>query len=108
MINVDDVCGNHYQLVALLDNTPATCFAISHGDNGITVTLNEDGDYERGMNQDLSWTIEVRNATTGQLMDSQSSTSRSETISTTGWPKGIYIVKVTIGKNVFTEKVIVR
>ena len=108
LINVDDVCGNHYQLVALLDNTPATCFAISHGDNGITVTLNEDGDYERGMNQDLSWTIEVRNATTGQLMDSQSSTSRSETISTTGWPKGIYIVKVTIGKNVFTEKVIVR
>lgn len=107
-INVIDGCGNSYQLIAMPDNSPATCFAISHGENGITVTLNEDGNPERGMNQDQSWTIEVRNATTGQLMDSQSSTSRSESISTTGWPKGIYIVKVTIGTEVLTEKVIVR
>lgn len=107
-INVIDGCGNSYQLIALPDNSPATCFAISYGEGGITVTLNEDGGFERGMDFDQSWTVEVRNATTGQLMTSQSSTSRSETISTAGWPKGIYIVKVTIGKEVLTEKVIVR
>lgn len=107
-INVIDGCGNSYQLIAVPDNSPATCFAISYGENGITVTQNEDGESERGMDIDQPWTIEVRNATTGVLMASQSSTSRSETISTAGWPKGIYVVKVTVGKEVLAEKVIVR
>lgn len=108
LINVDDVCGNHYQLVALLDNTPATSFFVSYGESGITVTLNGDEASDRGLSQDQSWTVEVRSATTGQLMATQSSTSRSETISTAGWPKGIYIVKVTVGKEVLTEKVVVK
>ena len=34
--------------------------------------------------------------------------NRSETISTAGWPKGIYVVKATIGKDVLTEKVMVK
>ena len=33
---------------------------------------------------------------------------RSETIFATGWPKGIYVVKVTIGKEELTEKVMVK
>ncbi|MBP5800376.1 MAG: T9SS type A sorting domain-containing protein, partial [Prevotella sp.] len=78
------------------------------GESGITVTLNGDEASDRGLSQDQSWTVEVRSATTGQLMATQSSTSRSETISTAGWPKGIYIVKVTVGKEVLTEKVVVK
>ena len=41
-------------------------------------------------------------------MATQSSTSRSESISTVGWPKGIFVVKVIIDKEVLTEKVIVK
>ena len=41
-------------------------------------------------------------------MTTLSSTNRSETISTAGWPKGIYIVKVTVGKEELTEKVMVK
>jgi hypothetical protein len=41
-------------------------------------------------------------------MTTLSSICRSETISTVGWPKGIYIVKVTIGKEEQTEKVLVK
>lgn len=107
-INVIDGCGNSYQLIALPDNSPATCFAISYGEGGITVTLNEDGGFERGMDFGQSWKVEVRNTTTGVLMATRSSTSRSEIISTTGWPKGIYIVKVIIGEEILTEKVIVK
>jgi len=55
-----------------------------------------------------SWTVEVINAETGRVMAMQSSMNRSETISTAGWPKGIYIVKVTIGKEELTEKVMVK
>ena len=42
------------------------------------------------------------------MMATQSSTSRSETISTVGWPKGIYVFKVTIGKEELTEKIMVK
>lgn len=106
IINVTDKFLHNYQLYASASGI--YYLNVSPGENSITVTLNEDGESERGMDFDQSWTVEVRNATTGQLMDSQSSTSQSETISTAGWPKGIYIVKVTIGTEVLTEKVIVR
>ena len=106
VINVHDGCGNDYVLYAFAST--ANSINVSYEENGITVTLNEDGDSDRGLSPDLSWTVEIRSATTGELKATRNSTSRSETISTAGWPKGIYIVKVTIGKDVLTEKVIVK
>ena len=80
---------------------------------GITLILSiisttTHGDSDRGISVNLPWTVEVRNAATGRLMATRSSTSRSETISTVGWPKGIYVVKATIGDEELTEKVIVK
>jgi subtilisin family serine protease len=106
VININDICGNNYVLYAFASNQYG--INVSNGENGITITLDENGDSQRGLTIDQSWTIEVRNATTGALMVTRSSTNRFETISTIGWPKGIYIVKVTIGKEELTEKVIVR
>ena len=106
VINVTDGGGNSYVLYAYATNQYG--LNVSNEGNSITVTLNDDDDSQRDSSIDQSWTIEVRNVTTGQLMATQSSTSRSESISTVGWPKGIYVVTVTIGKEVLTEKVIVR
>jgi hypothetical protein len=106
VININDICGNNYVLYAFASNQYG--INVSNGENGITITLDENGDSQRGLTIDQSWAIEVRNATTGALMVTRSSTNRFETISTIGWPKGIYIVKVTIGKEELTEKVIVR
>ena len=102
MINVNDGCGNYYQLYAMPVNSKN--INISSDDNGITILLNEKGDSIL----DQTWTVEIRNATTGVLMATQSLTSFSAIISTAGWPKGIYAVKATIGKEVLTEKVIVK
>lgn len=106
MINVTDGCENYYQLYAMPVNSKN--LNISSDDNGITISLNEDGDSDTGLSLDQNWTVEIRNATTGALMATQSSSSRSATISTAGWPKGIYAVKATIGKEVLLEKVIVK
>ena len=106
IINVTDVCGNSYVLYAF--GSSQYNINVSNDGNCITVTLNDDDDSQRNSSIDQSWTIEVRNLTTGQLMATQSSTSRSESISTLGWPKGIYVVKATIGDEVLTEKVIVK
>lgn len=106
IINVHDGCGNNYTLYAF----PYGSYSIdvSNGESGITVTLVEDGDASKDFTPDEPWTMEISSATTGHVMVSQSSASRSEMISTAGWPKGIYIVKVTFGKEEMTEKIIVK
>lgn len=106
IINVTDVGGNSYVLYAFASSQYN--INVSNDGNSITVALNDDDDTQRSSSIDQSWLIEVRNLTTGQLMATQSSTSRSESISTVGWPKGIYVVKATIGDEVLTEKVIVK
>lgn len=106
VINVTDTGGNNYTLYAYA--TSQYKLNVSNGYYGITVSVVEDGDSDRGISVDQPWTVEVRNAATGQLMATRSSTSRSETISTVGWPKGIYVVKATIGEEELTEKVIVK
>ena len=105
IINVHDVCGNNYVLYATPSNNNVN---ISNEDDELTITLNENGNSEKGLSFDQSWMVEIRNATTGDQMATRTSMSRSETIPTEGWPKGIYIVKVTIGKEELTEKVLVK
>ena len=106
VINVVDGCSNQYTLYAF----PSSSYSmnVSYGDNSITITLNENGDPETGLTLDQPWKVEISNATTGELMTTRSSTSRSATISTAGWPKGMYVVRVTVGKEVLTEKVVVK
>ena len=106
VINIDDVCGNHYVLYAFASSQYS--MNISNENNEITITLNENGEFQRDIAYDLPWTIEVHNAETGELKVTLSSTNRSESISTAGWSKGVYIVKVTIGKEELTEKIIVQ
>lgn len=106
ILNVHDGCGNDYVLYAY----PSSSYSInvSNGESGITVTLVEDGDVSKDFTPDEPWTIEIINTESGRVMTTLSSTNRSETISTAGWPKGIYIVKVTVGKEELTEKVMVK
>lgn len=106
VINVHDTSGHNYTLYA----APTSYYSlnVANEGNGITVSLAEDDDASKDFTPSQSWTLEVRNASTGVLMATQSSASRSESISTVGWPKGVYIVKVTVGEEELTEKVIVR
>ena len=106
VFNVHDGCGNDYTLYAFASSQYS--INVSSGEDGITVILVEDGDASKDFTPEESWTLEIINAATGQVMATQSSKNRSETISTAGWPKGIYIVKVTIGKEELTEKIMVK
>lgn len=106
VINVEDVCGNQFQLYAMPQNS--YYLIISYEGSNINISLNEDGDALRSSSIDQPWSYEIRSATRGELKMSGTVNSRSTTISTAGWPKGIYIIKATIGKEETTEKIIVR
>jgi Zn-dependent metalloprotease len=108
VIDVDDVCGNHYQLYALPNNSPYY-LNISNNEGCITIMLNENSDTsERTGIVDYPWTLEVRSALTGNLKATKLETSRSASVSTIGWPKGVYIIKATVGDEVITEKITVK
>lgn len=54
------------------------------------------------------WTIEVYNARKGEKVLVQEVEGNNYTFDTAGWESGIYIVRVTIGDKVLSEKVVVK
>jgi len=56
----------------------------------------------------MPWTLEVRNIATGELMTTRTSMNRSTSVSTIGWPKGLYVVKVIVDKEELIEKMVIR
>lgn len=107
ILNVDDVCGNHYKLYAMPRGS--FYFNIAYGDGYINITLeNDDVKALKTMATEQPWSYEIRSASMGTLKASKSINGRSTTISTAGWPKGIYIIKAKIGKEEVTEKIVVK
>lgn len=106
IINVTDLCGNQFQLYAIPQSS--YYLNISYEGSDINISLNENGNALRNPSIEQPWSYEIRSATRGDIKVSGKVYSSSTTISTAGWPKGIYIVKATIGKEETTEKIIVR
>lgn len=105
VINIDDIFENTFNLY--LFSTTSKSIETTYGDNSLTITLNDNG-AEEGSHEDVPWTMEIRNATTGELMATKISTNPAATVSTSGWSKGLYVVKVTVDKEVFREKILVK
>lgn len=106
IINVTDLCGNQFQLYAIPQSS--YYLNISYEGSNINISLNENGNALRNPSIEQPWSYEIRSATRGDIKASGKVYSSYTTISTAGWPKGIYIVKATIGKEDTTEKIIVR
>ena len=81
---------------------------LSSGENDIKITLGVTNDTSRNLNSECPWTLEIRNVTTGELMTTRTSMNRSTSVSTLGWPKGLYVVKAIVDKEELTEKVVIR
>ena len=117
-VHVTTALGNSFTLPIVRASTVySMSVGVNHGQ--ITVSLVEDENDEnqplRDENSDRSsstkqvpWTLEVFNATTGKKVFDLEIESSDFTIDTTGWEPGVYIVKATIGDEVFSEKVVVK
>lgn len=81
---------------------------ISIGDQSLSITINEGYESSQNRGVDQPWSLEVRSATTGEQIMMRLETSKSATVSTSGWPKGIYIVKLTCGDEEMTEKIVLK
>ena len=48
------------------------------------------------------------NASTGEVKTKQVETTSSISVHTAGWSKGVYVIKVTVGKDVITKKIVLK
>jgi len=106
VIDVYDGCGNYYQLFAIPNNSPY--LNVSNDGACIIIALNRNGDVSQYIDIAQPWTIEIRNASTGMLKATKIETSRSASVSTAGWSKGVYIIKATVGDKILTEKFVLK
>ena len=89
---------------------------IAYGDSSIDIEMKETvaeyikSDALKTMKtaDDQTWQYEIWSSAMGTLKASQTVNTRSTTISTAGWPKGVYIIKARIGKEEVTEKLVVK
>ena len=82
--------------------------SLFEGENSEDQTLRDSDSDGALSSKQVSWTLEVINATTGKKVFDQKIESSDFTIDTIGWEPGVYIVKATIGDEELTEKVIVK
>jgi hypothetical protein len=74
----------------------------------LTISIDENSGLTESRGIEQPWTLEVHNAITGELKLMRSETSEYASVSTTGWSKGIYIVKVTYGNEELTQKIVLK
>lgn len=117
-VHVTTALGNSFTLPIV---RASTVYSMSVGVNHrqITVSLIADEDAENQLLRDgntdgslsskqVSWTLEVFNATTGKKVFNQEIERDDFTLDTTSWEPGVYIVKATIGDEVLSEKVVLK
>lgn len=117
-VHVTTALGNSFTLpIVRASQVYSMSVGVNHGH--ITVSLFEgensesqplrDGNNDGSLSsKQVSWTLEVINATTGKKVFDQKIESSDFTVDTIGWEPGVYIVKATIGEEELTEKIIVK
>ena len=117
-VHVTKALGNNFTLPIVRASTVySMSVGVNHGQITVSLVEDENGENQPSRDEDInrlsstkqfSWTLEVFNAATGKMVFGQEIESPDFSIDTTGWVPGVYIVKATIGDEVFSEKVVVN
>lgn len=103
--------GTVYNLpVQTTDNTSGQLF-VSRSGNSLEISaysLENTESSELYNNSEMPWKLEVINALNGNKSVSKTVYEKSTVIDTSGWEPGIYIVSTTIGKETFSQKVVIK
>ena len=103
-------------IVATL-NSGYLSIAVAEGQMSVSLVL-ESGDEDMisipdispatGVADDFVWTLEVYNVLSGEKTFQQEVSGGSQTIDTSGWKPGIYIVRAVVDGQTLSEKVVVK
>lgn len=101
--------GNNYSILVNVLTSPLPSLSIDYIGDEILLSLVDDENPMRSVksienNEPIIWNLEVINAITGKTVYSGEQTDLQMSINTSQWSPGVYIIRVTIGKDVITKK----
>ena len=92
--------GDDYIIPIVKSNSPY--LSVSFSGETLNILLDE------SVSKDQSWILEIYNAQNGEKIITQEVFGNTVSLNTSGWKRGLYIVRATIGKIVLTEKIQVK
>ena len=98
VVNVSCQNGESYTIPIIRSTLPYGMNVNFNGES-LTITLDESA------SEDQNWLLEIANVVTGEKAITKNATGNSVSLNTSGWKQGLYAVRVTIGKEVLTEKI---
>jgi len=101
VIHVICEAGDDYY-IPVIRSTPPYYLSVNFDGEAMIVTLDDSALDNR------DWTLEIYNVMNGEKVVTQNVSGNSVSINISGWKRGLYAARVTIGKEVLTEKVVVR
>ena len=101
VVNVSCQNGESYTIPIIRSTLPYGMNVNFNGES-LTITLDESA------SEDQNWSLEIANVVTGEKAITKTVTGNSVSLNTSGWKQGLYAVRVTIGKEVLTEKIQVK
>lgn len=111
VVSVSCTDGNSYNLPIVLSSSPSM-FSTGITDGQLEVSLIPDEQRQNtnvnSIFNEMTWTLEIFNAISTEKVLTKTIRGGSYIIDTTGWKSGVYVVKVTIGKEVYSEKVVIK
>ncbi|MBR1546717.1 MAG: hypothetical protein IJ633_08005 [Prevotella sp.] len=101
VVNVSCLGGGSYTIPIIRANIPYG-MNVNFSGESLIITLDESALEEQ------NWSLEIANIVTGEKAITKTVTGNSVSLNTSGWKQGLYAVRVTIGKEVLTEKIQVK
>ena len=111
VFRVIDTDGGNYILSIYTTQDPILVLSVLQTNNQLEISIAQQ---DRAESPDISasgkqkWTLETYNASTGRMVYSATVEGSKHTIDTADWKPGVYIVKASDGKKVWSEKVVVK
>ena len=101
IINVECQNGETYTIPIIRSSHPLA-MNVSLNEEMLTVAM--DG----AVTDKQYWSLEIYNATTGEKNITKKVSGKSASLNTSGWKSGLYAVRVTVGREVLTEKIQIK
>ena len=83
----------------------------AYNSNLLSVNLDEETmliTLDEASHENQDWTLEIYNVMNGEKVVTQIISDNYVSVNTSGWKRGLYAVRATIGKEVLTEKIQVK
>lgn len=101
VIHVICEAGDDYY-IPVIRSTPPYYLSVNFDGDAIIVTLDDSALDNR------DWTLEIYNLMNGEKVATQNVSSNSVSLNTSGWKRGLYAARAIIGKEILTEKVVLK